>query len=386
MSDHMPKSAEQGHVLVVEDEEMLRAAIARYLRAEGYAVVEASDGERATAALGQESFDAIFSDIMMPGLDGIGLLRYVRRHDLDVPVILATGAPAVESAVEAVKLGALEYLTKPVSLARIGEVVARAVALGRMARVKRAALESLDPSFHRAGDRAGLEATFERCLASMWMAFQPILRRDGTLLGHEALMRSRESALPHPGAVLDAAEKLGRLDDLGRHVRRLVATGVAESKDTVFVNLHARDLDDDDLLDAGGGLGAIAPRVVLEITERAALTDIARARARVEKLRALGYRRPRRRLRGPLVLHHARARRVQARHVARARRRSHAQAPQARRLDDLALPRPRHRGGRRRRGDRGRAPRAARRGLRSLPGLSPRAPRPAVPDADVAHS
>jgi EAL domain-containing protein (putative c-di-GMP-specific phosphodiesterase class I) len=124
------------------------------------------------------------------------------------------------------------------------------------------------------------------------MAYQPIVRAsDGALFGYEALLRSREPALPNPGAVLDAAERLGRLFDLGRKVRARAADAMvhAPERARLFVNLHARDLLDERLTSPDGALSAIASRVVLEITERAPLDHMQDARARVSKLRAMGF-------------------------------------------------------------------------------------------------
>ena len=59
------------------------------------------------------------------------------------------------------------------------------------------------------------------------MAFQPIVRRDGTVYGYEALMRTKEPSLPHPGAVLDAAERLGRVTEVGRRTRKVTASSVS---------------------------------------------------------------------------------------------------------------------------------------------------------------
>lgn len=277
-------------ILLAEDEDLLREPIGRYLRSRGHVVVEAANGSQALGAFANAPFDVVLCDVAMPGVDGVTLLRGIRRSDLDVPVILMTGFPSVETAAAAVELGALAYLTKPIDLARLGDAVLRGISLGRMARAKRAVIEDVGPAGHVAGDRAGLEATFDRCLESLWVAFQPIVGSSGALVGYEALMRSREPALPHPGAVLDAAEKLGRVGALGRHVRRLTAQAARTIEETVFVNLHASDVFEDDLLDGADGLGAFANRVVLEITERAALGDLAAVRERAQALRKLGYR------------------------------------------------------------------------------------------------
>jgi len=127
----------------------------------------------------------------------------------------------------------------------------------------------------------------------MWMAFQPIvdIRAHG-VLGYEALMRSDEASMPHPGAVLTAAERTGRLLELGRRVRSLSAAAFTAAPPgcLLFVNLHTRDLLDPELYDTRSGLAGIADRVVLEITERASLDDVGDILARVQRLRGMGFR------------------------------------------------------------------------------------------------
>jgi EAL domain-containing protein (putative c-di-GMP-specific phosphodiesterase class I) len=142
------------------------------------------------------------------------------------------------------------------------------------------------------GDRASLEVAFKRALDGLWMAYQPIVRYGGRrIYAYEALLRSSEKTLPHPGAIIEAAERLGRLGELGRAVRTHVAATVTKSPiPLVFVNLHATDLLDDELYSASAPLSKLASRVVLEITERVSLDGISDVQARVSNLRQLGYR------------------------------------------------------------------------------------------------
>src|SRR5438105_906465 len=94
-----------GQVLVVDDEPALLRAYVRWLESAGHAVASAGDGASAAKMVAEKTFDVVVSDIAMPGMDGLQLLRAVRAHDLDVPVILVTGTPAVETAIKAVELG-----------------------------------------------------------------------------------------------------------------------------------------------------------------------------------------------------------------------------------------------------------------------------------------
>ncbi len=279
-------------VLVVDDDALFARTMRRLLEP-SYEVVTAGDGKAALELVAKRAFDAILSDIEMPGISGVALLSAVREHDLDVPVILMTGAPTVETAIDAVSLGALQYLVKPVDNEVVLKAVERATRLHRMARMKRDALKLLGERDNEAGDRAGLQASFERALHTMWMAFQPIVDAGASrVFGYEALMRAKEPSLPHPGAVLAAAERLERTEELGRRVRSLAAEafGQAPSDALLFVNLQTVELLDSALYETSAPLTQIAKRVVLEITERSTIDAVKDVEARVARLRHLGFR------------------------------------------------------------------------------------------------
>lgn len=286
-------AAGQRTVLVVDDDALITRSLQRLLEAAGYEVTATNDGTSAVEAIMSRGFDVVLSDIQMPEMTGVDLLRVVRAHDLDVPVILMTGEPKIETAMEAVSLGALQYLPKPTENKTLLKAIERASRLHRMARMKRDALKLLGEADTQAGDRAGLEASFDRALETMWMAFQPIVDAGRKrIFGYEALMRTMEASLPHPGAVLGAAERLERLPDLGRRVRALSAEPFdrASNDALLFVNLHTRDLLDPSLYEKDAPLTKIANRAVLEITERSAIEDVKDIQARVTMLRRLGFR------------------------------------------------------------------------------------------------
>jgi len=139
-----------------------------------------------------------------------------------------------------------------------------------------------------------LEDKLNRCLATLTLHFQPIVHAATRVrFAYEALMRSTDRALPHPGAILDAAERLERISTLGRAVRsnaaRVIASSPAE-RGLMFVNLHLLDLFDKQLLSPFAPLSKVASRVVLEITERTSLEGQIDLRYRVAELRELGFR------------------------------------------------------------------------------------------------
>ncbi len=280
-------------MLVVDDDPHIRRVYRRVLSAAGHLVVEACDGQEAAEALDAAGFDAILSDVSMPGVGGLELLRIVRVHDPDVPVILVTGQASVESAVAAVEHGVLRYLLKPVETSRLRTEVERAVELGRAARRRREEERVSDAGASGRAERLTTDRALTRAIGGLWMAWQPILSATSReVVAYEALVRTTEPALPEPGALFGAAEGLGRLHDLGRSIRAAVARCAADAPSgaDLFVNLHATDLTDGDLFAALAPLSAHAPRVVLEITERAALHDPAAIPDRIRQLRDLGYR------------------------------------------------------------------------------------------------
>jgi EAL domain-containing protein (putative c-di-GMP-specific phosphodiesterase class I) len=283
-----------GRVLLVEDDPVLRRGMVRMLTRSGFEVIEAGSGEQALEQLDQHSVDCVLSDISMPGMGGMDLLKAVTGRDLDLPFMLVTGVPSLDTAIEAVEYGAFHYLRKPFGRQELIDLVSRAVQVRRLAHLKRQALALAGLPGGLTRDLQGLNAAFERVLAGFHLAFQPIVNADGFgLYGCEALLRSAEPSLPHPGAVLHAAERLERVQELGRVIRDRAATRLREEgcqQGQLFINLHPQDLCDDHLLDVRAPLTAVAPRVVLEITERASLDGVGDLRRRVERLRDMGFR------------------------------------------------------------------------------------------------
>jgi EAL domain-containing protein (putative c-di-GMP-specific phosphodiesterase class I) len=285
--------AARGLILVVDDEDALRRAYARTLEEAGFEVAQAATGREALALLASRSFDTIVSDITMPGMTGVELLRAVRQHDRDVPVILVTGNPSVDSATQAVEHGALRYLVKPIAKGVLPETVERAVKLQRVARLKREAAEYLGNQEKLNGDRADLEVSLGRGLETLWMAYQPIVDpASRRVAAYEALVRTRESTLPHPGVLFSVAERLGKVHDVGRAIRQSVGDTLARTPidADIFINLHSADLLDETLFASDSPLAPYARRIVLEITERVALGAASDVPERIRRLRALGFR------------------------------------------------------------------------------------------------
>jgi EAL domain-containing protein (putative c-di-GMP-specific phosphodiesterase class I) len=280
----------QTRVLLVDDDELVARGFGRLLQRRGHEVTMSPCAEDAVTLMATKRFDVVVSDIMMPGGGGLAMLRAVRAMDADLPVILMTGAPTVESAMQAVEGGALKYLMKPLVDGALEKAVEDAAAHFQLAKRRRAALASSDEGV---GTREALGRTFDSALAKLWMAYQPIIswsRQE--LFGFEALLRTSEPAVPHPGVFLETAEKLNALDALGRTIRDSIASTLAANPGpaSAFVNLHASDLSDETLYSAASPLTAFASRIVLEITERASIDHVVDLQSRVARLRSLGFR------------------------------------------------------------------------------------------------
>lgn len=278
-------------VLVVDDEPAVARTTERLLGRKGYRVTVAHGGQQAIDLARTNAFDAIVSDLDMPDVDGRALLRAIRKSNLDVPFVFLTGNPDLQSAIEAVEYGAFRYLVKPVPPQQLFDVVSRALRWHRLAVIRREAAGELEGK--ASSDRAGLEARFSSALDKLWIACQPIVSwQDQNVIAYETLVRTDELSLRNPVDLFEGAEKLGRTEELGRAIRGLVANLIPRAPESalVFVNLHPNDLADEALYASDTGLAPFAKKIVLEITERAALDEIRGLRDRVERLRAIGYR------------------------------------------------------------------------------------------------
>lgn len=204
-----------GSLLIVDDNPMVLRWLKRSLEGGPHSIITCASPSEALRQVANGNVRVVVSDISMPEMSGLDLLRQIREFDSDLPVILLTGVPNVRSAAEAVEYGAFMYFMKPVNPEVLAITVERAAHCHEVALFRRETLRRIgitDETNHL----ATLECEFENSLASMWLAHQPIVKLSArAAFGYEALLRSDNSALNNPEAIVHAAERLGALNRLG---------------------------------------------------------------------------------------------------------------------------------------------------------------------------
>src|SRR5258706_3721589 len=118
---------EKKQILVVDDEANLRRVLTAELSRDGYEVHSARDGDAGLAVLRDHHIDLVITDLRMPKMDGLELLRQALRSDPELPVVILTAHGTVDNAVEALKTGAFDYITKPFDQAEVRTIVRKAL-------------------------------------------------------------------------------------------------------------------------------------------------------------------------------------------------------------------------------------------------------------------
>src|SRR6478752_5503541 len=124
---------EKKQVLIVDDEPNLRKILSAQLTRDGYDVMTAEDGEQGLAMLKEHHIDLVITDLRMPKVDGMTLLREALKEDRELPIVMITAHGTVDTAVEALKIGAFDYLTKPFDKDNVRQTVAKALKARQLA-------------------------------------------------------------------------------------------------------------------------------------------------------------------------------------------------------------------------------------------------------------
>jgi DNA-binding NtrC family response regulator len=152
-------------ICVIDDQAMMRDSLQATLAAHDHKVSTFGNGQEALTLIKQQSFDVVLTDLRMPGLDGIGLLREMRRLGIDVPVVLMTAHGSVPNAVEAMKLGAFDYVQKPFDGQEIEIVIERALRERNLVRdneIMRRTIEDLDRDHELIGQSPAMRPVLEK--------------------------------------------------------------------------------------------------------------------------------------------------------------------------------------------------------------------------------
>ena len=139
-------------ILVVDDEKTIRTVITEALRREGYLAQSACNADEALQLCEQNPFDLALIDLKMPGsMDGIGLLQAIRRRWATLPVIVLTGYGTLDSAIAAIRSGAVDYIPKPANLPQIFSSVERGLEKGRQGARREQVIRQLEEIIHGTG-------------------------------------------------------------------------------------------------------------------------------------------------------------------------------------------------------------------------------------------
>ena len=139
-------------VLIVDDEAGVRSALSGVLRDEGYAVEAVESGEACLDRLSRAAYDVVVLDIWLPGMDGLATLERLRERRVDSPVVMISGHGNIESAVRAIKLGAYDFVEKPLSLEKTVLVIGNAVRQRRLEAENRALRATVDRRLAMVGE------------------------------------------------------------------------------------------------------------------------------------------------------------------------------------------------------------------------------------------
>jgi putative two-component system response regulator len=203
------------HCLVVDDEPRLRQVLMHLMRSDGFACFEAGNGEEALAQLQRHPITLVMSDLRMPKMDGLELLRQVRARWPDVAVVMITAVADVEVAVSCLAIGAMDYLTKPFHLEEVRARVAQAMENRRLVIENRGYQESLQEKVAVQARR--LEELFMASIQSLAEVLElkdPYTRGHSVRVSDYSVVIARELGIE--GEMLRQIELGGHVHDIGK--------------------------------------------------------------------------------------------------------------------------------------------------------------------------
>ena len=266
---HESASSTDVDLLLVDDDRELRSDVAKYLSSRGYGVRQAADGEQALAEADRRSFDVAILDFAMPGMNGVELLKSLRARGVECPIVLLTGEATIELAVEAMKLGASEFLSKPISLRELDRLVRKALEAGQLKRenqqLKAVLRQQRRHSPSMIGESEAMHEVY-RLIARTAKSDRPILIQGDSGTGKELVARALHESSPladKPFVVINCAALPETLleSELFGHEKGAF-TGAVAAKEGLFEVADGGTLFVDEIGELAGSLQAKLLRVL----------------------------------------------------------------------------------------------------------------------------
>ncbi len=244
---------EKPRVLVVDDEKYIRELLADFLAMEGYFVRTASDGRVAMSELQLSAYDLIVSDLKMPNMGGLELLEYVCRAHPHTPMVIMTGFGTVETAIEAMKRGAYDYVLKPFKADEIVQVVSRALQQRRLEAENLRLREAV--SLYKVSEAISASLSLDEVVATMSTATLLDVHADASLIylndaarGYQLRLRKQASSWKQPltleacpESVTERFQDFPFLLEHGSRAQELFRACETMVVSAVFVPLRARE-------------------------------------------------------------------------------------------------------------------------------------------------
>jgi DNA-binding NtrC family response regulator len=186
------------HLLFVDDDADLRTDMAQFFARHGNYVQQCENGQQALDLLGQKSFDVIVLDLSMPGCSGLEVLRELQARHAECEVVVLSGTATIEAAVDAMKLGAREFLTKPISLKELDRLVRKAFETGQLRKENRqlkAVLRRQQTAPRMIGQSPEMQEVY-RLISRVGPTNKPILIQGESGTGKELVARALHEASP----------------------------------------------------------------------------------------------------------------------------------------------------------------------------------------------
>lgn len=256
-------------LLLVDDDHELRSDVAKYFSGRGYRVQQCANGEEAVAQADRRAFDVAILDYAMPDINGLEVLQKLRSRGAECPVVMLTGEGTIEIAVEAMKLGAREFLSKPISLRELDRLVHKAFEAGQLQRENQQLKAVINQQRQRApniiGESAAMQEVY-RLIQRTAPSNKPILIQGESGTGKELVARALYEASPiadRPFVVINCAalpESLLESELFGHEKGSF--TGAISAKQGLFEVADGGTLFIDEIGELAGSLQAKLLRVL----------------------------------------------------------------------------------------------------------------------------